>query len=479
MIEKALIVSGGIVVLLTGLLILQKKKVVFWISFILTFLPLPYLTRYFDIEGPINFGWVNFFALAAIGVVISVFKVRKMYIPKSMLILYFGVLLVSAMSMVLNRSNVFSLIFAQRNYIMLFAYFAVFRLVLETYNKDEIMGFVANLGLASSFMAIFQRFVFVIALQIGSGDMVTGLFIDDGAFLYFQLISMCIVFVYWLKDHELPHLILQKPIAFFTMFMTLAVANNKAGLVLVILVMGLALIKMGPAMIIKHIGKIAVGIVAFMVILTIYEGYHNAAYGESADDNTYAENITDPAFWFSYLVGDGTDESRFSKSGSLKRGAAVVFAYQQIQKSPAHYFFGRGPGSTAQTSFAGATNFLDKLYPNWKVGRTSMSFFIAETGMLGMLINVIFVISLFFWRPPGVRREPSRFTITRQVFIILTIIYLFYENMYMLPVWALTIVVMIYPTYPKEVYQSSKQHKSVPEMEPHEKKELTISEYQI
>ena len=163
MIEKALIVSGGIVVLLTGLLILQKKKVVFWISFILTFLPLPYLTRYFDIEGPINFGWVNFFALAAIGVVISVFKVRKMYIPKSMLILYFGVLLVSAMSMVLNRSNIFSLIFAQRNYIMLFAYFAVFRLVLDTYNKDEIMGFVANLGLASSFMAIFQRF-FLIAL---------------------------------------------------------------------------------------------------------------------------------------------------------------------------------------------------------------------------------------------------------------------------------------------------------------------------
>ena len=166
-------------------------------------------------------------------------------------------------------------------------------------------------------------------------------------------------------------------------------------------------------------------------------------------DDSYSDNMTDPEFLMGYIFGDGTPGSEFSKGGNLKRGAAVIFAYDVIQKSTSHYLFGRGPGSTLQTQMNGATNYLDQLYPNYKIGRTTVSFYLAENGILGIIFNILFIIVLFFWRPPGVRREPSRFRIIRTTFIFLSIVFLFYENLYTLPLWAITLVIMLYPTYPK------------------------------
>ncbi|MEZ4849647.1 MAG: hypothetical protein R3B93_13730 [Bacteroidia bacterium] len=154
---------------------------------------------------------------------------------------------------------------------------------------------------------------------------------------------------------------------------------------------------------------------------------------ESADDNAYTENITDPAFGFLIWWETGR-MNRFSKKWKPETRSCCRLLISKFRKVPHIISLDEGLDRQRRPVLQVLPISLDKLYPNWKVGPYLHVFFIAETGMLGMLINVIFVISLFFWRPPGVRREPSRFTITRQVFIILTIIYLFYENMYMLPV---------------------------------------------
>ncbi|MDX2245489.1 MAG: hypothetical protein SF052_01835 [Bacteroidia bacterium] len=455
MIEMFFAIGGALVVILLGLIVLRNKKTIFWISFILCFTPLGYLSRFFNVKGPFNLNWFAFFALVALALGTALFKINKTYFPRGPMLVYIGIALISFLSMLLNYIVPYSVIFPQRGYLMMFSYFALFRTVYDYYDKEDIFSFVVLTGIVSSLYAVFQRIVFVSILKLGSADMVTGLFPADGGFNYYQLICLTILVVYWFQEKPIKNLPIPVPAALLIIVGSFAFANDKVVFIFLFIIIGVIIAQTGFEVIKKHIPKLVGGFLFLSVVAVIFTDYQDEAY--SADGGaTTTEKMADPEFYKAYIFGDDSAEGKFAKGGQLKRGAAVVVALEQIQKSTFHYLFGRGPGATSQNSLRGAEGKLDKEFPGWDIGRTALSWYIAETGMLGMIFQILFIISIGFWNPPGMK-EQSQFKIIRITYTIFTALYITFDNLYFLPVFGFLVVVMTYPIQPGEVSDSSEE----------------------
>ncbi|MEZ4774707.1 MAG: hypothetical protein R3D00_16095 [Bacteroidia bacterium] len=464
MIEIFFAISGALVVIFLGLIILRSKKTIFWISYILCFTPLGYLSRFFNVKGPFNLNWFAFFALVALAFGTALFRINKTYYPRGPVLIYLGIALISVMSMLLNYITPFSVIFPQRGYLMMFAYFALFRTIYEYYDKEDIFSFIVITGILSGFYAIFQRMVFVTILKIGSPDMVTGFFPADGGFNYFQLICIIILVVYWFQEKPMKNLPVSVPTALLLIVGSFAFANDKVVFIFLLIIIGAIITQTGIEVIRKHLPKLFAGFIFLTIVGIVFSDYQDEAYSSDGGATT-AEKMMDIEFYKAYIFGDESDEGKFAKGGQLKRGAAVVVAFEQIQKSPFHVLFGRGPGSTSQNSVRGAEGELEKLFPGWEIGRTALSWYIAETGILGMIFQILFIISIGFWKAPNATEEESHFRIIRKTYALFSCMYITFDNLYFLPVMGLLVVVMTYPIPVRKVKDSGENETETPETE--------------
>ncbi|MEZ4826786.1 MAG: hypothetical protein R3C61_10915 [Bacteroidia bacterium] len=464
MIEMFFAIGGAIVVILLGLIILRNKKTIFWIGYILCFTPLGYLSRFFGVKGPFNLNWFAFFALVAIALGTALFKINKIRFPRGPMAVYSGIALVTLLSMLLNYVKPFSIIFPQRGYLMMFAYFAIFRVVYEYYDKEDIMSFIVITGILSGFYAIFQRMVFVAVLHIGSPDMVTGFFAADGGFNYYQLICITILIVYWFEERPMKNLPVSVPVALLLIVGSFAFANDKVVFIFLFIIIGAIIAQTGFEVVKKHMLKLIGGFIFLSVVGVIFAGYQDEAYSSDGGQTT-SEKMMDPEFYKAYIFGDDSAEGKFAKGGQLKRGAAVMVAFEQIQKSTFHVLLGRGPGSTSQNSMRGAEGELDKLFPGWDIGRTALSWYIAETGILGMILQILFLVSIGFWRPPASVGELPHFKIIRITYALFSCMYITFDNLYFQPVMGLLVVVMTYPIPAKEIRERETAEQAVSSQE--------------
>ncbi|MEM7657254.1 MAG: hypothetical protein AAF399_14060 [Bacteroidota bacterium] len=436
------LLGGGLTVLLAALILIQSKRTIFWTAFILVFVPIDYIKRYF-FNIPTILRWLP--VLTMVGFALLTFLVmteRKPQISRAMKRTYFGILAVSVISLIANGTAVPALVVAQRGFIMIFAFMTMLKAVYFIYDKHQLFGYVVYAGLASSAAAMFQR-VFFVMLQGRSGDMVAGLFPVDGIYLYFQLAVIIIVLAYWLEGKEVITL-LPNNVVLLIMMLSLAMGNNKAGFIFLGVVIAFVVQIAGFKTVMRNFGKVFIGFAMVGLVAMIFNSFYNTTY-EDSNEESFSDAMGNPEYIRRYIFGGKLKHQKFAPSGQLLRGASVEFAYNLVADDPVAFFIGLGPGATQHSNMPGAMGWLEARYPGYTIGRLSLGMYIAEIGLLGLFMQFAFLFAIYYWKPKDPLADTKEFKLTRKAWVVMTLLYYTYENLYFEPVFALIIGVLVYP----------------------------------
>ncbi|MEM7369511.1 MAG: hypothetical protein AAF587_12990 [Bacteroidota bacterium] len=452
--NPVILIGGAAAFFVAAFILIQSKKTIFWTAFILVFFPIDYLNRYF-VNIPTIGRWLPL--LTMVGFAMLIFLVmtdRKAQFPRSMVWIYRLFLGVSILSMIANHTAVGALVVAQRGFIMVFAFMTMLKAVYYIYDKHDLFTFVVWGGLASSFCAFFQRFFFVM-VQGRSADMVAGLFPVDGIYLHFQLVVIAIVLSYWLQGRRVNRY-MSNDVVLVILMMSLALGNNKAGFLFLGLIIAFVASIAGVKTVMRNFGKLLAGFAMVGLVGMIFSAMFNKTYEES-DEEDFSEAIQRPEYIQRYLFGGKLKHQKFAPSGQLLRGASVEFAYLLIVEDPITSFIGMGPGSTQHSNMPGAMGWLEEKYPGYTIGRVPTSMYLAETGWIGLLLQILLLFSIYHWKPKHAWQDRPEFIMSRKAFVVATLFFYIYENLYFEPVFALLIGVMVYPNVKPKVEEEEEE----------------------
>ncbi|GAB4419850.1 MAG: hypothetical protein OHK0039_32730 [Bacteroidia bacterium] len=439
--SPVIILGGAISFVLAAFILLQSKRTIFWAAFVLVFTPIDYIKRYF-VEVPTIARWLPL--LTIMGFAMLSFLVITHYrakTPRSLTLIYYAILAVGIISLMTNRSAVGAFIVAQRGYITIFAMLAMLKAVYYIYDKDDIMGFLVWAGLASSGAAFFQR-VFFVMIQGRSGDMVCGLFPVDGIYLYYQLACIIIVISYWLHGRQPIRIPSQTVLLILTM--SLAFGNNKAGFMFMGLVVLFIASLAGFKTVLRNFGKLLGGFALVGLVAVIFNSFYNKTYADS-NEESFSEAVQNPDYLYRYMFGGKLKHQKFAPSGQLLRGASIEFAYNLIKEKPETLVVGMGPGSTQHSNMPGSMGWLEARYPGYTIGRVPLGMYLAEIGILGLILQIAFLFGIYYWKPKDPRADRPEFVLMRKAFVVMTLLFYIYENLYFEAVFALLIGALVYP----------------------------------
>ncbi len=439
--SSLLIIIAVLAVVILLPITMKQKTLVFWMAFIAVFLPIGYIDRYF-VDLPTIIRWIPqlFFIGCAI---LSIFFYRKtrLRFPPRVLWIFFFFLIASVLSMFYNKTPLVSLIFAQRGFIYIITAIIIMKSVYEKYTLDDIYTFIIKTGLFLAAFAVFQRVVFVTLLRINSGDMITGGFTVDGEYLFYQVICIIIVMAYWFKGKKL--IKLSPSTTLLILVGSIAIANNKAGLLFIILVLCILVYQVGIKAFWRQFKVIAYVVVLLFGGIFIFNAIIVENVGSVRKAGSYAY-LTDPEYIGNYLFGNDSDDSKFSKGGELRRGSAIEFAYDLIKDDPFHLLLGRGPGSVSESRVGGAEGYLALKYPGYNIERSVISMLLSETGFLGMGLYFLFLMALYF-RKTNHTEMRQEHHIIRKTIVIFMLLYAPYHNLVFLLSHAFIIATLLYP----------------------------------
>jgi hypothetical protein len=437
-----LIYLGGVTgLVLLAAVTLSHRKAVFWLAFVAPFVPIAYLDRY-HFRLPVGFKWLPFVAVVFAAIAsMAVFPAAKVSIPRSVLLAYGGLLVVSALSLLLNDTPLASFLVAQRGYAVLFAAIIALKSAYAIYDKDRLYSFLVYAGIGSAVICFLQR-IFVVPYVGGldPGDRVTGLFSVGSITLFFHLFCIGIVLAYWLEGRRV---VRWSPRAVLPVFVLgIAVGNQKAALPYLLALLAFVFLTTGTrarlrARIQLLVATAVLPLLAFYVFTIIYDRSY-----QRSEDTSYSRSIFDREYLSRYLFGD--EDVQLTRSGSLPRGRAVLFAHELIATSARHYLLGMGPGATSESRVAGASGSLTRRYPGYSIDRVALGMILADTGVLGVALQVAFLMAIFLWRPPPSVEDRVHGRI-RRILVFLSLLYFVYSNMYYEPIYGLLVAVVLYP----------------------------------
>ena len=434
-----LVIIGGAAIAIIFLWFITRNKILlFWFGFIAVFLPFEYIDRYF-LSLPSIITWLPYLLLVGCsGLTVVLYRKAKQRVPVHLIWLYILFLTIALFSMFYNETSIGEFIYAQRGFIFVICMIIVFKTIYTKYTLDDIYTFIVKGGLLLAGLALFERVVFVTMLRIDSGDMITGTFSTDTQYTMYQLVCTVIVIAYWLNGKQLISLSPKNTLLIF--IGSIAIANSKAGILFIIVILGFFVFQVGYKMLFHHLGKMVY--LLFFIFLGVYtfEYFYTTFYGDSNRAANFAY-LTDIDYVEDYLFGEDNAEGKFSKSGSLKRGAAITFTYDLIKQDPFTLLLGMGPGSTLMKQ-DNTGGYLNNKYPGYNIGRTTFSWLLCETGILGLGIYFCMLLSIFFWNVPQGRKEHK---IIKNTIVLLLFLYAPYANNIMVLSNALIIAIIIFP----------------------------------
>ena len=436
---NTLVIVGGAAIAIIFLWFITRNKILlFWFGFIAVFLPFEYIDKYF-ISLPAIFKWLPYLLLVGCGgLTVVLYRKAKQRVPVNLIWLYILFLVISLFSMFYNETSIGELMYAQRGFIFVICMVIVFKTIYTKYTLDDIYTFIVKTGLLMAALALFERVVFVSILRIDSGDMITGTFSVDNQYLLYQLVCTVIVIAYWLSGRKLISLSPKYTLLIF--IGSIAIANKKAGILFVIAILLFFALQVGYKLFFQHLGKMVYLLFFIFLGVYIFEYFYATFYGDKSKAVNFAY-LMDIDYMEDYLFGEDNAEGKFGKSGSLKRGAAITFSYDLIKQDPFTLFLGMGPGSTLvkQDDSGG---YLNNKYPGYNIGRSTFSWLLCETGMLGLGIYFCMLLSIFFWNLPQGRKEHK---IIKNTIVLLLFMYAPYANNILVLSNALFIAIIIFP----------------------------------
>lgn len=427
-----------------GTLLAGGRAALLAAALIATFLPIDYLNRYF-IDVPNLLRWLPFLAIVFLGLVSVTVRKIQLTVPASVLLAYIAAVAVSLISMWLNGSGAATLFVSQRGFIVVWSFVAISWLALGWLTKTDLLRIIVLVAMVSAGVALIQRVIFVL-LQDRSADMVSGLMSVDGLYLYVQLIAIAIVLAYWLQGVQLTRL--DNRWLMLVLFLSVAIGNNKAWVFFLPAVVCYMLISSRGISLLRK----ATTFVLAIFLLGVGMAAFNAAYEQSyagTNEESFFSSITDPNYIRRYLFGGDLPQQKFAPSGQLLRGASVEFAYNLVSQEPTSLAIGLGPAATQNSQLPGAGGSIDRQFPGFFVGRVPLSMFLAETGLIGLAMQILILASLYFLRPSVLGDRPEHIA-ARKAFVVTTLLYFVYENVYFDPVFGLMFAIMIFPNHRSE-----------------------------
>lgn len=446
-----LIVLILLTALLTGLLLIRSRKLIFFTACVFAFIPFDYVHRFF-FELPSSVRWLPFVVIIGMaGVSLLIPYERKPRVPLPLIIIYGLILMLSLVSLLYNNSSIQAMLVAQRGYFLIFSFLILMRNILGIYTKEDLYKMLVWIGILQFPIALFQRIVFVGLLQIETGDMVSGLLPVDGYYLFFQCICLLITLHYWLRGKRIiPQL--SSEAVLLLLLGSVSIGANKAGFLFLLVSLGLVLLRTPLQLVRRHFQKIVVASLAVAMAFVTFNFVYNQEFAEG-EENSYTQLLTDPQFFLRYNFATSGGRSQFTPSGRLKRGAAIVFAWDHIEDKSGNLLIGLGPGATAESNMEDAGGSLANRYPNFYINRVAMAMYLGDVGLIGLVLHIIFLLSIWWSHPKDVKPGSLQFSLDRRIregFIVLALLYYTYENLYFEPMFGLLIAVLVFPYWQQE-----------------------------
>jgi hypothetical protein len=445
--------------LLIGLLLIRSRKVIFFTACAFAFIPFDYVDRFF-FELPSAIRWLPFMVITTMAAVSFFLPYeKKLKIPFPLILVYGLILMLSVVSLLYNHSSIKALLVAQRGYLLIFSFLIIMRNVYGKFSKEDLYSLLVWVGIVHFPIALFQRVVFVSLLKIESGDMVSGLLPVDGFYLFFQCICILITLHYWLRGKRIIRQI-SPEITLLLLMGSIAVGANKAGFIFLAGTFGLVMLRTPLTLIMKQMRKIVAAGIAVSLAFVTFTFVYNQEFAQGEQDS-YTKLLTDPEFFIRYNFAGSSERSQFTPSGRLKRGAAISFAWKNIEHKTSTMLIGLGPGATAESNMDGASGSLAAKYPNYYINRVSMAMYLGDLGLVGLGLHVLFLLCLWWCHPRDQQADSSSFSVDRCIregFIILTLVYYTYENLYFEPMFGLLIAVLVYPYVRADRTEDEQEH---------------------
>lgn len=445
--------------LLTGLLLIRSRKLIFFTACAFAFIPFDYVHRFF-FELPSSIRWLPFVVIMGMaGISLLLPYEKKPRVPLPLIIIYFLILMLSVISLLFNDSSLKALLVAQRGYLLIFSFLILMRNILGMYTKEDLYRMLVWVGIVHFPIALFQRIILVGLLKIDTGDMVSGLLPVDGFYLFFQCICLLITLHYWLRGKRIIPRI-SSEMVLILLLGSVSIGANKAGFIFLIVTLGLVLMRTPFSLVRHQFRKIVIATLAVAMAFVTFNFVYNQEFAEG-EESGYIQLLTDPQFFLRYNFATSGGRSQFTPSGRLKRGAAIVFAWKHTKDKTGHLLLGLGPGATAESNMEGAAGSLASRYPNYYINRVSMAMFLGDTGLVGLVLHMLFLFFIWWCHPRDVKAGDLRFSLDRRMregFIVLALLYYTYENLYFEPMFGLVIAVLVFPYWKREDQDADRQN---------------------
>ena len=419
------LVFGLVIALLSALNI----KIGIYLFYISVFIPVTYVERYF-IDLPTSLRWfpqLFLGLLLVLSILLKKNKITKDYplLPNSMMWVGIIYLLLVLFSMLINFTSFLAAVWSLRGFILIYGSIIVHRLNFTKKGQEKFIRFLVIIGLIMVPVTLFQRVVIVASrpYQPSVYDMVTGLFASYDDLVLFQIFCVIAVTSWWIHGRKL--LPFSPIILIGALFFPLVISYSKAApiyfFVTMIFVFWLCRTRISP----KLLAALFV-IVIFGILGTIF---FDVLFQATGGPYSIVEDLYTVEGALKYLLNENA-----TTEGGLQRGAALLFNLELIQQEPHGLLIGLGPGSFSSSRIEGATGYIYAMYPNLYLDFSSLTTMLGELGVSGVLITIVFLISIYFLRKP---MEGNHLIVLRKGSIFLLISLLFYGPYLLFPLTAL------------------------------------------
>jgi hypothetical protein len=441
----------AVLLLALSLFLLRNPNSLFILSWFITFFPIEYIDRYF-IKIPSLLKWVPQLLIIFMCFLSFFLKnKKKLILPPIFTYSFLLYILINILSYFYNPSNIPEFIFSQRGIIFLFGYLSIFTIIYNKLSHHDLLLLTVKTGIISSILALIQRVYVTITSK--TGDMITGLFSVDSQYLFFQCICFIIVLSFWFNGKQIITKYSNQSIALLFV-VSVGLANNKAGIAFFVLICLIFSLFVGYQKFWKFFKKlIYIGIVISFALLA-FDAIVTSRYKSISEKEGSFVYYTNKDYIEQYFFGKQTKDGfdSFDKSGSLKRGAAIVFGFNLIKTDAISIFLGKGPGSTSPSSLGAAEGYISKKYPGYKIGKSLLSERLTETGLLG-LFSFYFLLSVIYFstRYTLFGKNETSISMAKKVAFVFLICFSPYENLSSLLIYNFVLSLFLYPSISLEI----------------------------
>ena len=364
-------------------------KAAVWIILINVFLTSSMIGNYFPFIGRKAI-WLTDLMLFIMLIRLLVFFVMEktsLFNDKDNLLIFFLVLL-GAMSALLNGTSGTVAICGFRNYFKYIPlFFALKYLIDDREFIKKAFWFWVVVAAINVPLSVYQLIAGETIDTMSRYDLVGGLFSTGGSGILSVFQLVIIGFVLLMQKNS--NILSKGSVALFTLFLLLPLFINETKITFILLpIMFLYVYK-------DRVRKKPLEAFGILIVMALLLFSLNKAY-DRPDQNFGAQSGDKSMFSKGWLNSYLYDSSYFVEDESLNRFSALEFAIGNIVKDPVRFFMGVGPGNASYSQLQGGMGEYYLKYFDLHIDMIFLSKILWEYGFLGTF--AYFLLIIYLWR---------------------------------------------------------------------------------